>query len=81
MDSIDIIKPLFTVPSSAVNKSQLYQEKNSCECQESNQGLLDENQVCFLCALQPPQVDEISTKDLEFWREKMFLDRDENLPA
>ena len=46
-----IIKPLFPVLSSAINKSQQHQEKNSWECQESNPGLLGENQVCFLCTI------------------------------
>ena len=38
MGLIDIIKPLFTVLSSAVNKSQQHQEKNSCEHWESSPG-------------------------------------------
>ena len=45
MGSIDIIKPLSTVLSSAINKSQQHQEKNSWEDQESNPGLLGEKQV------------------------------------
>ena len=49
MCSIDIIKPLATVLSSAVNKSQQPQRKNSTP------GLLGEKQVCHLCALQPPR--------------------------
>ena len=36
---IDLIKPLSTVLSTAVNKSQQYQEKNSRERKESNPGL------------------------------------------
>ena len=40
MGSIDIIKPQSSVLSSAVNKSQQYQEKNSWECRKSNLGQL-----------------------------------------
>ena len=39
MGLIDIIKPLSTVLSSAFNKPQQHQEKNSWERQESNPGL------------------------------------------
>ena len=52
MDSIDIIKLLSTVLSSAIKESQQHQEKNSWECWESNPGLLGEKQVCNLCAMQ-----------------------------
>ena len=38
MGLIDMIKPLSTVQSSAVNKSQQPQEKNSWECRDSNPG-------------------------------------------
>ena len=51
MGSIDIIKPLSTVLSSADNKSQQYQEKNSWECYETNPGLAGVKQVC---AVQAP---------------------------
>ena len=51
--SIDIIKPLSTALSSAFNKSQKNQEKNSWERRESNPGLLGEEQECYLCAMQP----------------------------
>ena len=54
MGSIDIIEPLSTVLSIAVNKSQRHQEKNSREDRESNPRLLGENQVCCLRAKQPP---------------------------
>ena len=40
MGSFDIIKPLSTVPSCAINKSQQHQEKNSWDRQELNPGLL-----------------------------------------
>ena len=40
MGSIDMIKPLSTVQSSAVNKSQQHQEKNYWKWQESIPGLL-----------------------------------------
>ena len=50
MGSIDIIKPLSTVLSSAVNKSREHQEKNSWERWESNPGLMGEKQVWYLCA-------------------------------
>ena len=42
MGSIDIIKPLSTVPSDAVNKSLQHQEK------------MCEKQVWYLGAMQPP---------------------------
>ena len=51
MGSIDILKLLFTVLSSAVNKSQQHQDKNYFEHQESNPGLLDEKQEFHLCAM------------------------------
>ena len=54
MGLIGIIKPLSTVLSSAINKSKQHLEKNYWECRESNLGLLDEKQVCYLCAMQPP---------------------------
>ena len=54
MGSIAIIKPLSTVLSSAVKKSQKYQEKNSWEHRESTPGQLGKKQVCYLCAMQPP---------------------------
>ena len=54
MGSIDIIKALSTVLSCAVNMSQQHREKISCECRESNLGLLGEKQVCYLCAMPPP---------------------------
>ena len=38
MGLIGIIKPLFTVLSSAVSKSQQHQEKNSWGCRASNLG-------------------------------------------
>ena len=53
MGSIDIIKPLPTVLSSAVNKSEQHQEKNSWERRESNLGPLGEKQGCYLRAMQP----------------------------
>ena len=53
MGSIDIIKPLPTVLSSGVNKSQQHQEKKSWERRESNLGPLGEKQECYLRALQP----------------------------
>ena len=52
MGSIDILKSLSTVLSSAVNKSQQHQEKNSWEWQELNSGLRGEGQVCYFCAMQ-----------------------------
>ena len=52
--SIDIVKPLSSILSGAVNKSQPDQEKNSWECRESNLWLLGEKQVCYLCAMPPP---------------------------
>ena len=54
MGLIDIIKPLSTVLSGAVNKSQQHQEKKSWEHRESNRGQLGKKQVCYLCAMQSP---------------------------
>ena len=51
----DIIKPLSTVLSSVVNKSQQHKDKNSEECLELNLGLLGEKQVCYQRAIQPPK--------------------------
>ena len=48
MGLIDIIKPLSSVLSSAINKSRQHQEKTSCECQELNRGL-GKKQLCYLC--------------------------------
>ena len=42
--------------NSAANKSQHRQEKNSWECRESNLGLLVGKLVCYLCAMQHPQI-------------------------
>ena len=56
MGSIDIIKPLSTVPSSTFNKSQQHQVNNSWEPRELNPGLLGERQVCYLCPMQPPPI-------------------------
>ena len=53
MGSIDIIKLLSTVLSSAINKNQQYKAKKCWQCQESNPGLPGEKQVCYLCAMQP----------------------------
>ena len=54
MGSIDIIEPLCTILSSAINKSQQHQEKNSWKRRESNPGLLVEKQVCQpLCYADP----------------------------
>ena len=47
MGLIDIIKPLSSVLSSAVNKSQQHQEKKSWESLELNRGLLGEEQICY----------------------------------
>ena len=53
---LKLIKPLSTVLSSAVNKSQQHQEEHSWERWESNPGLLGEKQGCYLRAMQsPPQ--------------------------
>ena len=42
MGPIDVMKPLSTVQTSAINKSQQQQEKHYWDCQESNLGLLGE---------------------------------------
>ena len=60
MGLIDINKPLSAVLSSAIDKNQQHQEKNSWEHRELNQGLLGEKQVCFLCAMQPPSPKVVS---------------------
>ena len=46
MSSIDIIKPLSTVLSSAVNTSNQHQDKNSLTRQELNLEMLGEMQEC-----------------------------------
>ena len=51
---IDIINPLFTILSSADNKSQQHHKRNSWECREPNPGLPGERQECYLCAIQSP---------------------------
>ena len=53
MGSIDIIKPMSTVLSSAVNKSQQHQDKNSLERRELNLGPLGEKQECHPFVLSP----------------------------
>ena len=53
MGSIDIIKPLSTVLSSAANKSQQHLEKNSWEHRELYLGLWGEKHVCYLCVMYP----------------------------
>ena len=53
MGLIDIINPLSTVLSSAINKSPEDQEKHYWESQELNPGQLGEKQVCYHCAMQP----------------------------
>ena len=55
MSLINNFKPLSIAQSSAANRSQQHQEKNSWKCQESNPGLLSEKLVCYLCAMDPPQ--------------------------
>ena len=47
MGSNDFVKPLSTIPGSAINKSLQSQEKNSRECQESNPGPLGAKQESF----------------------------------
>ena len=59
MGSIDIIKPLSNVLSSAINKSQQYQVINYWESRKSHLGLLDEKPVCCLCAMQPPPLPHL----------------------
>ena len=54
MGLIDIIKPMYTVTSIAINKSQQHQDKNSWEYRESNSGQLSEKQICYLFSTQPP---------------------------
>ena len=61
MDSIDIIKLLSTVLSSADNKSQQNQDKNNRECPESNPGLVGEKQVCYAAS---PSAIEFTLKEL-----------------
>ena len=54
MGLINIIKPLSTALSSAIDKSKQHEKKNSWERQQSNLGPLGEKQECYLCAMQPP---------------------------
>ena len=54
MGSIDTIRPLPTVLSSAINKSQQHQVKNSWELQELNLGLLVHSENGMQCAMRPP---------------------------
>ena len=60
MGSIDIVKPLPTAPSSAVNKSQEHNDKKFWECQESNLGLLGYKQTCYLCAMPAPSLQKFT---------------------
>ena len=53
MGSIEIIKPVSTVLSIAVNKSQQHQDKNSLERREWNLGPLREKQECHPFVLSP----------------------------
>ena len=66
MGSIDIVKPLSTVLSSAGYKSQQHQEKNYWECRESNLGPLGAKQECYHCARQSP-LREIDLFWFKFW--------------
>ena len=50
MGSIDIIKPLSIGLSSAINKYQHHQEKNSLERRKWNLGPLGEKREWYLCA-------------------------------
>ena len=47
MGSNNIIKPMSTIPGSAINKSLQRQEKNSWECHESNSGPLGAKQESY----------------------------------
>ena len=72
MDLIDIIKPLSTLLSSAINKSQQHQERNSWASRESNLGLLSETQVRYLCAMQPPTLKKFQMLEKLFcWKEEL----------
>ena len=62
MGLIDIIKHLSTVLSSDINKSQQHQNIKSWECRESNPGLLDEKQACYLCS-SPPKLNTLLAED------------------
>ena len=55
MSLIDIIKPLSTVLSSVVNKSQQHQEKIYWESRELNPGLLGEKQYATSLLFQSPR--------------------------
>ena len=57
MGLMDIIKPLSTVQSSGVQRSQQNEEKR--EHRESNPGLLSEKQECHFCAMQTPLVSNL----------------------
>ena len=62
MGLIDIIKHLSTVLSSDIRKSQQHQNIKSWECRESNPGLLDEKQACYLCS-SPPKHNTLLAED------------------
>ena len=56
MGSIDIIKCLSTVLSTAINKSQQHWKKNYWERGDSNPRLLGEKIERHLCAMHPPRL-------------------------
>ena len=53
MGLADIIKPMSTVLSSGVKKSQQHLDKDSCERRELNPGLLGEKQICYMLYAAP----------------------------
>ena len=61
MGSIDSIKPLSPVLSSAVNKSKQHQEKKFLECRESNMGPLGAKQERdpFVLCDPPPLIRKV----------------------
>ena len=61
MASIYIVKPLSSVQSNVVIKSQQHQQKNSWERRELNPRLLGEKQLCDLCAMPLPVQQPIRT--------------------
>ena len=84
MSSIDIIKPLSTVLSSVIDKSQQHQEKNSQESQELNPGPLGAKQehhpLCYKVTLiVSAYADRINLPRLDNNRSTSFRVTDRDL--
>ena len=74
MGSIDNIKPLFTVLSSAVIKSQQHQAKNSSEHQKSHLGLLCDKLVLLpLYYAVPLSNEKVSIDTFSKRTQRLFI--------